>query len=93
MTIGKGEMENITVVSQQSHDRWNLEMKGGPTGGEGRRVGEKREGGGGGGGGGVCGAGKGKGKGRGEKRKGGAGQGREGGQACLIWARGLSHGP
>ena len=39
-------MENITVMSQRSHDRWNLEMKGGPVGGEGRR------GGGGGGGGG-----------------------------------------
>ena len=39
MTIGKGEMENITVMSQRSHDRWNLEMKGGPIGGEGRRGG------------------------------------------------------
>ena len=44
MTIGKGEMENITVVSQRSHDRWNLEIKGGPVGREGRRVGEKRAG-------------------------------------------------
>ena len=39
MIIGKGEMENITVVSQRSYDRWNLEMKGGPARGEGRRGG------------------------------------------------------
>ena len=45
-------------MSQRSHDRWNLEMKGGPAEGEGRRVERegggagKREGGGGGGGGG-----------------------------------------
>ena len=40
MTVGKGEIENVTVVSQRSHDRWNLEMKGGATGGEGSREGK-----------------------------------------------------
>ena len=29
-------------MSQRSHNRWNLEMKGGPARGEGRRVGEER---------------------------------------------------
>ena len=55
-------------------------MKGGPAGGEGRRVGEERRE-----------SREGEGERRGEI--GGAGRGGEGGQACFIWARGLSHGP
>ena len=49
MTVGKRDMENITVgkggrgwgvFHQRSHDRWK--GRGGSAGGEGRRVGEKR---------------------------------------------------
>ena len=57
-------MENITVVSQRSHDHWNLEMKGGSAGGEGSREGKGERRGGGGGGGGWGGWGR---KGRGER--------------------------
>ena len=56
-------------MSQQSHDRWNLEMKVGPTRGEGRRVGEERRG-----------ERVGKGKGRWGGGGGGGGGGREGGK-------------
>ena len=70
MTVGKGEMENITIGKgggdvpptkgsnghmtirkREMDDHMTVgKERGGPAGGEGRRVGEKRGGGGGGGG-------------------------------------------